>query len=357
MNTKNKQTICCRGGFSLTEMLIATGIMAIGLVLVALIFPVGVKLTTMTTEKSIAAVVADEAFAKIHLYGLRDFNDWPSAQMETVNGNPNYVVSADATYDFCDLFKYTTPVEVTVGGDGGWDTDDDTYAAAGPDGIYGTADDLAVNLDEEFFYPSEMSQTDRKYRWSALCRRVGEKDVQVTVFVTRMTFDGVSYYTFPYNAAGPAYLYQVGADHPVPVPVDVEYDPTDTSTSAYRRELEILLTDPDSTDRIDNTQWDRASGVMNKVLSFFDEGYTIVDDRNGKIYRIQEIQDINGDGFRETVILYDDWQWDGYDADPATLPTTAQTETVWVVPPGLSSSRYPCVGVFQKVIRFDEIKN
>ena len=60
-------------------MLIATGIMAIGLVMVATIFPVGVKLTSMSTERTIGAVVADEAFAKIQLYGLRDFVNWPVA--------------------------------------------------------------------------------------------------------------------------------------------------------------------------------------------------------------------------------------------------------------------------------------
>ena len=48
----------------------SAGILAIGFVLIAGAFPVGARLTGIATERSIAAVAADEAFAKIQLYGL-----------------------------------------------------------------------------------------------------------------------------------------------------------------------------------------------------------------------------------------------------------------------------------------------
>ena len=56
-------------GFSLAEVMMATGILAIGFVFIASVFPVGVKLTAVATEQTIAPIVADEAFAKIKLYG------------------------------------------------------------------------------------------------------------------------------------------------------------------------------------------------------------------------------------------------------------------------------------------------
>ncbi len=353
-------------GFSLTEMLIATGIMAIGLVMVATIFPVGMKLTGLSAERSVAAVAADEAFVKIQLYGLRDFADWPAAQIETANGNPNYAISTDATYDFCDDFMFTTEVIVDPV-DAFWGTGDDIFTSPGLDGDYLTGGDNAiVDLANEFLYPSVALSLpeEHRYHWSALCRRAGDEDVQATVFVTRRSFPGVSYYGYfidrTANPTNPAIVYGNTGIWPAPVPINVEYDPTDTSTSTYLRELEILLTDPDLTDTIDNTQWDAISGLTNTVYSFFDEGYTIVNNRDGRIYRILEMRDELpqpvSDGIPDTMVLYEDWQWDGYDSDPLNLPNTVQTETVWVVPPGFDSSRYPCVGVFQKVIRFDDIQ-
>lgn len=345
-------------GFSLTEMLIATGIMTIGLVMIATIFPVGVKLTGMSAERSVAAVAADEAFAKVRLYGLRDFAAWPSAQIDAAKPTPVYADSAMATYDSCDLFKYTTQVEVFKGPDGFWETQDDLYFSPGANGLYestnsgpGTSDDAPVNMGDELMYPSTVMPTvegPQKYHWSALCRRAGLKDVQVTVFVTHTTFAGISYYAYPYDAAALSYSPTGSAIWPMPVPIKVVYDPTKT-TSSPLKELEIL---PDNTD---NLKW----GASGTVLNFFGEGYTIVNNRDGKIYRILEMKDElpvgGGDGIPETMVLYSDWQWAGYDANPLTPPASAQPETVWVVPPGVGSDRYPCVGVFQQVMHFDTI--
>jgi len=57
-------------GFSLTEVLLAVGTLAIGMIFIAGTFLAGIHLTTIATERTVAAVVADEAFAKIRLYGL-----------------------------------------------------------------------------------------------------------------------------------------------------------------------------------------------------------------------------------------------------------------------------------------------
>lgn len=46
-------------GFSLTEVLLSVGILAVGMIFIAGVFPVGIYFTTIATERTIAAIVAD----------------------------------------------------------------------------------------------------------------------------------------------------------------------------------------------------------------------------------------------------------------------------------------------------------
>jgi prepilin-type N-terminal cleavage/methylation domain-containing protein len=126
-------------GFSLSEVLMATAILAIGLVFIAGTFPVGISLTAATVERTTAAVVADEAFAKISFLGVDD--DWPK----------------DAKTDICTAYE----------------------DAAKKKNI----------SSEEFAYPSLLTTLPPQYCWSALCRTVDAKQklAQVTVFVCRKT--------------------------------------------------------------------------------------------------------------------------------------------------------------------------
>ena len=71
MNYKLKTTNYELGGFSLAETLIALGILAVGMLFIAGVFPVAIRLTTISAERTTAAVVAEEAFAKVQLYGSR----------------------------------------------------------------------------------------------------------------------------------------------------------------------------------------------------------------------------------------------------------------------------------------------
>ena len=142
-------------GFSLAEVLMATGILALGLAFIAGVFPAGIHYTIISTERTMATVVADEAFAKVRLYGV-DVNLPPPAGTGKLP-------------------------DVGLGILGFW-----RFLSAVP----------PSQAHREFLYPSDIDvnpdDSDKQYCWSALCRRVmgarrGETLVQITVFVCRKT--------------------------------------------------------------------------------------------------------------------------------------------------------------------------
>ena len=61
-----------RNGFSLTEVVLSVGTLAIGMIFIAGVFPAAIHFTTIATERTVAAIVADEAFAKTRLYAIGD---------------------------------------------------------------------------------------------------------------------------------------------------------------------------------------------------------------------------------------------------------------------------------------------
>jgi len=234
-------------GFSLTEVLLAVGTLAIGMIFISGTFLTGIYFATIATERTTAAVVADEAFAKIRLYGF-NLTD------------PNLVVDE------------LTPFEVL-----------NSIAA------------------EEFAYPSTKRLAQKQYYWSALCRRVDSNPtnrlVQVTVFVSRKV--------------GSRTTYPGGAQRPVPVKVGV----STVAGAGNENKLTIINV---------------AGGE-----TFINGGCTIADNLTGRLYRV-----LQRDADAPNIIVLDRvWQGglSGY---------------VWVVPPPLGGGRYPCIAIYQKVIRF-----
>lgn len=260
-------------GFSLTEVLMAVGTLAIGMLFIAGVFPVAIRFTTIATERTIAAVVADEAFAKIRIYDVN-----------LDNPNP---LPLTGCHDF-----------------------------NGFSGIW-----PALINPAEFAYPSTRTElTKKQYYWSALCRRVApdpnNRLVQVTVFISRRIRHGTLYRDrYPDGTLNPA-----GSLYPIPIYVNV-LQPVGLNAD------ELLINDLDPDDTVDER-------------TFINDGYTIVDNQTGQIYRVLERDADQPD----RIIL--DRPWQGSVVAPPT------GGFVWVVPPPAGSSRYPCIAVYQKVIRF-----
>jgi prepilin-type N-terminal cleavage/methylation domain-containing protein len=187
-------------GFSLAEVLMALGILALGMVFIAGVFPAGLHYTIISTERTLGSVAADEAFAKIRLYGV-DLNSPP-------------LPPAQNCVDFLDTSaKQINPVE--------------------------------------FAYPSDPCVLDKRYYWSALCREVpqgyskpGESMVQVTVFVSRKTGFGTNYYD-PTNITN-----EIGYPRPVSVTVEAI-----TSTI-------LKIIDRDKSDGIDERTFINAGSII-----------------------------------------------------------------------------------------------
>ena len=251
LQTTGHEPRVTRYGFSLTEVVIAIGLLAVGMLFIAGSFPVSVHFTTIATERTIAATVADEAFAKIKLYGIYD---------------PNVMYTQ--TY-----YENAAPVPIS---------------------------------DTEFAYPSTVTSdpNSKRYWWSAICQRVGPSDVQVTVFVSRKVGITTTYYMR--NPLLPGVLGTV--NRPVAVFVSV--------TNGGRTD-ELMIND------------------TLVPYNFINDGYTIVGDAAGQIYRVLERYPATPDVIRL------DKAWQG------TLPSK-----VWIIPPPQTGGRYPCIGVYQKTLRF-----
>jgi type II secretory pathway pseudopilin PulG len=166
-----------QAGFSLTETLLAVGTLAIGMTFIGGTFLTGVFFSTTSTERTVAAVAADEALAKIRLDGL----------------DPN-------------------------------------SSTLKPDGFVLYEPLAGVPADQTHLYPSTGLEPQKQYSWTALCRRASSDSrsrlVPCTVFISRQTA-GATYWVRQDGANWPQLA---TADLPQPVRVTIVQDATLAST-------------------------------------------------------------------------------------------------------------------------------
>jgi hypothetical protein len=309
---------CKNSGFSLTEVLISAGILAVGFMLIATVFPVGIHLTAVATERNIGATAADEAFAKLKIYGVNPtslpLTGLPPTSQCIVFSAANL---PDQTY----LRLYENLIGMTtVPG-----------VISGPE-IAAVLRDAGLRLNAESLYPSipeHTYQTDLtlepKYCWSALCRRTesmsGPRRVQATVMVSRRGIGSAKYASWE-PGPDPAGPWVWGTtDRPVPVPIEVE----------------ALGTSPTDTIKIPNPD----------LAGYITENSVLVNSRDGRVMVVLRVE-----ADRLTIVLKD-----------KVFAFTGSPSTCWVVPPPVKyeshtldppvvGGRYPCVGVYQQELDF-----
>ncbi len=300
-------------GFSLTEVLMSVGILAVGMLFIAGVFPVGIHFSTVSTERATAAVVADEAFAKIRLYNNLSLMNWALWNPDKPDGSVYPV--------FC--------------------VDINDVSSLGL--VWAWNQRLQRVYKYEYYYPSVNVYlgTKHTYTWTALCRRLGPpqtRDVQVTVFVCRIAGPHRVYQrrVGPFDRSPAANINRLdtpesGSIRPVPVFINVG-QPVGLNPAQLLIDLSADYSSPDTD--IEN--------------NFIGEGYTIVDDETGRIYRVLKRYTEEPD----TPILEDQLIQLDRDFVPGRWFIFNGRGKVWVIPQAVGGGRNPCVGVYQKVIRF-----
>lgn len=286
-------------GFTLVEVLLAAGILVIGLILVAGAFPLGIKMTTVSTERTVGTVVADEAIAKIRL--LIDPND---AGQDYYGIDTSVLDSLETpVYDLGELFvsfQDSTPL------------------------LY-----QGVVSDVDLTWPSVDTEDDKYYYWSALLKyampTTGKgypTDLDAVVFISRITGLGAEY---P-DPANPSL--RINIPKPVIVPVD----------TAASDGTKIVVMDDSTTPFDERDYFDHI--VEDAVLIMTENNPPLTSPLTASAHdtMVLIVKKLNPVDYTITL--------------DNPIDAAQVNSFFWFVPTSYNSSRNPCIGVYQERIPF-----
>ncbi len=368
-----------KSGFSLTEVLMAAGILLVGFLLIAGTFPVGVKLTAVSTERTIGVVASEEAMAKIHLYGIENPAQLPSNRHIPYDGVS--VVQYQAQSSFISS-SALTQLKLRYPGIDTLNVATNSYP-------------ITTYFQYESLYPSTAffdysvpeirtdTEDPQRYFWSALCRRLDSSttEIQVTIFVCRMAGQNAQYplYYFDRLTGKPFATIPPWTTSPYPTPVPVILQTVGTPIFLTINNLTAPVTDTTSPYYYETLSFagmpTYSSQVRAVVCKYLTAGSVLLEDLTGRMMRVLEVvppdpakQDDLGsirlmrmpdsDGNPKSIELADVEGLLRVERETKG-PAAFYSRQVWLIPPAQAAAaaggatppkvagRNPCVGVFQ----------
>jgi hypothetical protein len=289
-----------RRAFSLAEIMLAIGILGIGMLMVAATFPVGIDQARVVAEQSYGPIIANEAFALAELYlkepstGRRVWDQANIAGGPLASFRDSLAVGPNLTSLLVPAAGATLDINV-------WLSAPSQPYLGGQTGYYPSVPAVPIGDPRTGFHWKLADGRDPPYTWSMLYRRQAPASVQFTVFVNRRS---------------------------TATPILVE------GPEAIGNEIFFNGTSSPQMDRIDpKTNTVMPSPVLS---SAFGEGMYIVRP-NGAIGRVTSIElDRGASPPKPRIVTTFNW------------PTAVSNVRFWFIPADPQTGKSPCIGVYSR---------
>ena len=303
----------------------AAGILAIGFMLIAMVFPVGIKLTASATENTIGVVAYEEAKAKLKIYA-----GYPNTiDFTKFAARPTRLMLFEDVLDDTNSIFFTDRHAI-FNKPAGYFVRERFYEMLYPSRDYCYPGHYEFPLDV-IKYRTHTEEA--MYRWSVLCAETdlfdGIDEVETLILVTRKINKNARFPVPQWDTAPTSYGY---VDPVLNQDVEANYGPDVypyPMAGYWPMPVRINLTLLDANLRV----WGIDASSDPNVDRYINKGDTVINSYYNKSIRYCQVIDKD----RHGVTL---------DGDLALGASNGDKASVWVVPPAAGSSRSPLVGVY-----------